>query len=129
MKLTNISKQIAILGLIPLIHSAAAQPKATQPQDKPGYDKAKDTGANAPEGADILFDVIHTNAIHNIYKRKLPVTLGINIKFKKINKSIHLLMEVTNKSLFFRSENFMINSIAKQFRKNSSENTYSLKIS
>ncbi|MDC3176614.1 hypothetical protein OBA28_02525 [Alphaproteobacteria bacterium] len=52
--------------------------------------------------ADILFDVIHTNAIHNIYKRKLPVTLGINIKFKKINKSIHLLMEVTNNSIFFR---------------------------
>ena len=56
MKLTNISKQMAILGLISLIHSAAAQPKATQPEDKPGYDKTKDTGAKAPEGADILFD-------------------------------------------------------------------------
>ena len=47
---------MAILGLISLIHSAAAQPKAIQPQDNPGYDKAKDTGAKAPEGADILFD-------------------------------------------------------------------------
>ena len=47
---------MAILGLISLIHSAAAQPKATQPEDKPGYDKTKDTGAKAPEGADILFD-------------------------------------------------------------------------
>ena len=56
MKLKNIIKQIAIIGSILLIHSAAAQPKATQPQDKPGYDKAKDTGAKAPEGADILFD-------------------------------------------------------------------------
>ncbi len=48
------------------------------------------------------FEVIHTNAIHNIYKRKLPVTLGVNINFKDANKRIQILMEVTNSSIFFR---------------------------
>lgn len=50
----------------------------------------------------VSFEVIHTNAIHNIYKRKLPVTLGVGMNFKKTNKKIHLLMEVTNSSIFFR---------------------------
>jgi ribulose-phosphate 3-epimerase len=49
-----------------------------------------------------FFEVIHTNAIHNIYKRKLPVTLGVNISFKETNERIQLLMEVTNSSIFFR---------------------------
>ncbi len=52
----NTTKQIAILTLFALMHLANAEPKATQPQDKPGYDKTKDAGAKAPKGADILFD-------------------------------------------------------------------------
>ena len=52
----NTTKQIAVLTLFALIHLANAEPKATQPQDKPGYDKTKDAGAKAPKGADILFD-------------------------------------------------------------------------
>ena len=51
---------------------------------------------------DIHFEVIHTNAIHNIYKRKLPVTLGVNIEFKKTEKQVQLLMEVKNNSINFR---------------------------
>ncbi len=50
----------------------------------------------------IQFEVIHTNAIHNIYKRKLPVTLGVNIEFKKTEKQVQLLMEVKNNSINFR---------------------------
>ena len=52
----NTTKQIAVLTLFAVMHSASAEPKATQPKDKPGYDKTKDAGANAPKGADILFD-------------------------------------------------------------------------
>ena len=53
MKFTNTAKHIAILTLCALIQPAGANPK---PEDKPGYDKAKDAGAKAPKGADILFD-------------------------------------------------------------------------
>ena len=52
----NTSKYIATLIIFTLIQSVGANPKATQPQDKPGYDKTKDAGAEAPKGADILFD-------------------------------------------------------------------------
>ena len=43
----NTSKYIATLIILTLIQSAGANPKATQPQDKPGYDKTKDAGAEA----------------------------------------------------------------------------------
>ena len=91
MKLTNIIKQIAILGLIPLIHSTAAQPKATQPQDKPGYDKAKDTGANAPEGAEILFDGTHKTIDSNWEmwpKKDMKITWSL-VKSQQMIQSIN----------------------------------------
>lgn len=47
---------LATLATIGLFQSAAAQDAKPQPQDKPGYDKAKDVGATAPEGADTPFD-------------------------------------------------------------------------
>ncbi len=47
------------------------------------------------------FELIHTNAIYNIYKRKLPITFGINIYFKKTRKSIQLLIEVKNNEISF----------------------------
>lgn len=56
MKLTNTAKQLAVLSLFSLAHSVGAEPKAPQPQDKPGYDKTKDVRAQAPKGADLLFD-------------------------------------------------------------------------
>ena len=28
-------------------------------------------------------ELIHTNAIYNIYKRKLPITMGVNIEIPK----------------------------------------------
>ena len=45
----NTSKYIATLIIFTLIQSVGANPKATQPQDKPGYDKTKDAGAEAPK--------------------------------------------------------------------------------
>jgi hypothetical protein len=56
LKFMNTTKQIAVLTLFALMHLANAEPKATQPQDKLGYNKTKDAGAKAPKGADILFD-------------------------------------------------------------------------
>ena len=50
------ARHITILSLFVLMHSAWAEEKAPKPEDKPGYDKTKDAGAKAPEGADILFD-------------------------------------------------------------------------
>ena len=47
---------IAVLAVFVIIQSAAAEPKKTRPEDKPGYDKTKDVGAKAPAGADMLFD-------------------------------------------------------------------------
>ncbi len=55
LKFMNTTKQIAVLTLFAIMQSASAEPKATQPKDKPGYDKTKDAGANAPTGAVILF--------------------------------------------------------------------------
>ena len=53
MKLPHITSLIAAIATTGLVHFAAAQDAKPQPQDKPGYDKAKDVGAAAPEGADI----------------------------------------------------------------------------
>ena len=46
----------AALALAALVGSAAAATEKPKPQDKPGYDKTKDVGTPAPEGADIPFD-------------------------------------------------------------------------
>ena len=69
--------------------------------DLTSYAKNIINALNEKNKNSIFFEVIHTNAIHNIYKRKLPVTLGVGMNFKKTNKKIQLLMEVTNSSIFF----------------------------
>ena len=56
MNFKNTAAHIAILTFVLLAAPAGADPKVSLPQDKPGYDKTKDAGAKAPEGADILFD-------------------------------------------------------------------------
>ncbi|MDH3584842.1 MAG: DUF1080 domain-containing protein [Phycisphaerae bacterium] len=53
---TKTGTAVAVLAMFTIIYSAAAAPKTTRPQDKPGYDKTKDVAAKAPKGADILFD-------------------------------------------------------------------------
>ena len=49
------------------------------------------------------FELIHTNAIYNIYKRKLPITLGVNIQVPKVKKTIQFLMEVKSKAIHFKT--------------------------
>jgi len=47
---------LAVVATLMLIGSAVAAPNKTKPEDKPGYDKTKDIGVKAPDGADVLFD-------------------------------------------------------------------------
>jgi hypothetical protein len=49
-------KCVALLAMFAVIGSAVAAEKAVKPEDKQGYDKTKDQGVKAPEGADKLFD-------------------------------------------------------------------------
>jgi len=42
--------------MLTLIGSALAAPSKKAPEEKPGYDKGKDVGSPAPEGADVPFD-------------------------------------------------------------------------
>jgi hypothetical protein len=48
-------KLFGVLAAFALIHPAQAG-EAIKPEDKPGYDKTKDLGVKAPEGADVPFD-------------------------------------------------------------------------
>lgn len=45
-----------MLAASTLVGVATAEPAKPKPQDKPGYDKTKDLGAAAPDGADVPFD-------------------------------------------------------------------------
>lgn len=56
MKRLPINPLAALLAVSALSVSIATAAEAPKPQDKPGYDKTKDVGAKAPEGADIPFD-------------------------------------------------------------------------
>ena len=57
---------------------------------------------NSKNKSKAFIEVIHTNAIHNVYKRKLPVTLGVNIDLTKEKKNIKILIEIANKFLNLR---------------------------
>jgi len=45
------------------------------------------------------FSLAHTNAIYNVYRRKLPITIGVNIRRNKDTQSIQILAEVLHNSL------------------------------
>lgn len=45
-----------MLAAATLVGVAPAEPAKPKPQDKPGYDKTKDLGTTAPDGADVPFD-------------------------------------------------------------------------
>ena len=56
MKLTTKHKIVKYCAVFTLTGCAIATAQNTLPENKPGYDKTKDLGVKAPEGADIPFD-------------------------------------------------------------------------
>lgn len=55
-KTTTVLGTLTLCAVLGLLQSANAQDAKPKPQDKSGYDKSKDVGAPAPDGADIPFD-------------------------------------------------------------------------
>ncbi|MFT5302985.1 MAG: hypothetical protein ACI814_003802, partial [Mariniblastus sp.] len=56
MKLQWIITSGTLLALFLLAGSNAVLAQTKSPEQKPGYDKSKDTGSKAPQGADVPFD-------------------------------------------------------------------------
>ena len=52
----NIAQRFGTLMVASTICSGPLMAEKVKPEDKPGYDKTKDLGVKAPEGADIPFD-------------------------------------------------------------------------
>jgi len=56
MRLNQMTRLVAFLSVFALIATAAIAAEKIKPEDKPGYDKTKDIGAEAPQDADVPFD-------------------------------------------------------------------------
>jgi hypothetical protein len=56
MNFQRTNRLLALLAMTACLGSAAAAPQKIKPEDKPGYDKTKDVGTPAPDGADVPFD-------------------------------------------------------------------------
>ena len=52
----NLKSIVGTFALLTLVGSSIVAAEETAPEKKPGYDKTKDVGAAAPDGADIPFD-------------------------------------------------------------------------
>lgn len=56
MNLQQSKRTMGLLAVFTLIGSVLAAAERKTPEERPGYEKTKDVGAQAPKGADILFD-------------------------------------------------------------------------
>ena len=80
MKLTSKNKIIKCGAVFTLLVSAVATAKDTLPQNKPGYEKTRDLGVKAPEGADIPFDGTMESIQNNWEmwpKKEMPISWTI----------------------------------------------------
>ena len=69
-----------VLAMVAFTGSAVSAPAKTSPEEKPDYDKTKDVGAPAPEGADVPFDGTQESIEKNWQmwpKETMPVTWSL----------------------------------------------------
>ncbi len=71
---------VAAVVMVTFVFSAMSAPEKKAPEDKPGYDKTKDVGTPAPEGADVPFDGTQKSIADNWEmwpKSEMPVTWSL----------------------------------------------------
>ena len=68
------------LAVVAMLTTTLAAAEKTAPESKPGYDKTKDVGAKAPEGADVPFDGTMKSVEANWQmwpKAEMPITWSL----------------------------------------------------
>jgi len=71
---------VAVLAVAAFAASAASAQEKKAPEEKPGYEKARDVGAPAPEGADVPFDGTQKSIEENWEmwpKADMPITWSL----------------------------------------------------